>query len=82
MREWGKTMGCEGANIKMISDGNTELSKVNFLLPSSCLPSGAAGLLSLSGICLRSVAVSPVSQVAEKAAAQEVLHCIQRPSAS
>ncbi|KAL0045153.1 hypothetical protein WJX82_010227 [Trebouxia sp. C0006] len=27
MREWGKTMGCEGANIKMISDGNTELSK-------------------------------------------------------
>jgi len=29
MREWGKTMGCEGANIKMISDGNTELSKVS-----------------------------------------------------
>lgn len=29
MREWGKTMGCEGANIKMISDGNTEVSKVS-----------------------------------------------------
>jgi len=27
MREWGKTMGCDGAKIQMISDGNTELSK-------------------------------------------------------
>ena len=31
MREWGKTMGCEGAKIQMISDGNTELSKVSLL---------------------------------------------------
>ena len=36
MREWGKTMGCEGANIKMISDGNTELSKVRFKFISAC----------------------------------------------
>lgn len=27
MREWGKTMGCDSAKIRMISDGNTELSK-------------------------------------------------------
>ena len=31
MREWSKSLGCEGSNIKMISDGNTELSKVSFL---------------------------------------------------
>lgn len=33
MREWGKGMGCEAANVKMISDGNTELSKVERLQP-------------------------------------------------
>ena len=36
MREWGKTMGCEGANVKMISDGNTELSRVSHCSTLSC----------------------------------------------
>jgi len=27
MREWGKSLGCDGSNVRMISDGNTELSK-------------------------------------------------------
>ena len=47
MREWGKTMGCDGAKIQMISDGNTELSKVTVLLLHRllCCTHGFAALI-------------------------------------